>query len=44
MWRYKEKKITSIDQLPQPSHAEGFVYFMENSKGDKYIGKKSQYK
>jgi hypothetical protein len=41
MWRYKEKEITSIDQLPQPSTPEGFVYFMENSKGEKYIGKKS---
>jgi len=41
MWIYKGKEITSIDQLPQPSTPEGFVYYMENSKGDKYIGKKS---
>ena len=41
MWIYKGKEITSIDQLPQPPTPEGFVYYMENSKGDKYIGKKS---
>jgi hypothetical protein len=41
MWIYKGKEIKNISELPQPSHAEGFVYYMENSKGEKYIGKKS---
>jgi hypothetical protein len=41
MWTYKRKEITNISELPQPSHAEGFVYFIKNSKGQKYIGKKS---
>lgn len=42
MWIYKNKKITSLDQLPKGSF--GFVYIIENlSKGKFYIGKKNLY-
>lgn len=40
MWIYKNKKITSIEQLPEGSF--GFVYVIRNlDTGKAYIGKKN---
>lgn len=38
-WRYKNKDILSIDDIPKS--AIGFVYLLEYDNGKRYIGKKN---
>lgn len=39
MWKYKRKKIKSINDVPKK--AVGFIYLITDENGKKYIGRKS---
>lgn len=44
MWRYKDRTITALDQLPTPDLLFGFVYVITNLQtGKVYVGRKNLY-